>query len=70
MDQRGKRNHSRFPATELVMRLGDWISEAIVELGVCLQPTCCSGKNSYWLAGVPGGVGFWDKATSKEVKLG
>lgn len=41
--QRGKGDHSRFLATELGMRLGDWISRAVREVWACLQPTCCPG---------------------------
>lgn len=45
--RKGKGDHGKFPATELGMRLGAWLSGAAGNACVYLQPTCL-GRSSPW----------------------
>jgi hypothetical protein len=48
--QRGKWDHSRFPATEFWMRLDYWISGAVGEVLFCLQSTFYLWMGGLWVS--------------------
>lgn len=47
--QWGKRDHSRFLATDLRMELGDSISWAVEGVWLYLQPICCPRNSGSWV---------------------
>lgn len=61
--QRENGHHSRFPATNLGMRLRSFELRSNKR---GLNHHCCSWRSSPWVSRAPAGVGFWDKASSGE----